>query len=421
MAKSSFWESVVGAFGFKSGSVRNSLELWRELYGSNTSKAGASVTLDRALQVSTVLACARVISNGISQVPWRVYQETDGRRRVATDHPIHRLIYRRPNGWQTSYEFRETVMLHLAMTWNAFIFLNRVGSARRITEMVPLDPSRVTVKRAADFTLTYEVRGETGATRTFPAEAIWHIRGPSWNSWVGLDAMKAARESIGLGIALEEGQAALQANGLQTNGLLSVKDKLSPEKYKELGAWLDQYAPGGARHGKPMLLDLGADFKSMMMSGADAQTLESRKFQVEEICRGYGVLPIMIGHSGDKNATFASSEQLFLAHVVHCLMPWYERLEHSGDLNLLTDAELDAGYYTKFTPQALMRGAMNDRAEYYAKGLGSGSAKGWLTQNDVRGFEDLDRSDDPEADKLPQPPAPVAAPNSDPSAPDPAV
>jgi phage portal protein BeeE len=113
-------------------------------------------------------------------------------------------------------------------------------------------------------------------------------------------------------------------------------------------------------------------------------------------------MPIMVGFS-DKAATYASAEQMFLAHVVHTLMPWYQRIEQSADVNLLTEAQRMAGMYVKLNPNALMRGAAKDRAEYYAKALGSGGTKGWMTQNDVRSLEEMDRSDDPEADMLPQP------------------
>jgi len=415
MAKPSFWDAVGGLFGRKE-SVRNSLELFREIYGGRASKSGVAVTVDRALQVSTVFACASKLANGVSQVPWRIYQEVDGRRKLATDHPLYRVIYRRPNAWQSSFEFRETIMFHLALALNAYVFLNRVGSKREIREMIPIEPGRMEVKREG-YKLIYRVRGDNGTYQEFPAESIWHIRGPSWNSFVGMDALKLAREAIGLSIALEEDQAEFHKNGAQTSGLLSVKPTMGKEKYEYLAKWLDQYAPGGERHLRPMILDQGAEFDPMRMTGVDAQTLESRKFEIEEICRFYGILPIMIGHSGDKNATFASAEQMFLNHVVHGLMPWYERIEHSGDINLLSDADLDAGYYTKFTPQALMRGAANDRANYYSKALGSGGSKGWLTQNDVRSFEDLDKSEDPAADELPQATVAAVPAQSEPSKP----
>lgn len=168
---------------------------------------------------------------------------------------------------------------------------------------------------------------------------------------------------------------------------------------------------------KPLVLDNNAKYASKIMSAVDAQHIESRKHQVEEICRSFRVMPIMVGHA-DKTATYASAEQMFIAHVMHTLMPWYVRLEHSVDANLLTEAEIEAGYYSKFTAQALMRGAQAERGEFYAKGLGSGGSKGWFTQNDVRELEDLNPIDDPEADKLPQPQAkPVNPPKQNPDDP----
>lgn len=380
------------------------LKLFREIYGGQLSKSGVTVNVDTALQVTTVLACARVLANGVAQIPWRPYRDVQGGKKVAAQHPVYELLTRRPNGWQTSFEFRETVMFHLVLTNNAFVFVNRVGIERKVKELIPIEPARVTVKREADYSLSYTVRADDGKEQKFPAEAIWHLRGPSWNSWMGMDAIRLARNAIGLSIALEETQADFHKNGAKVGGLLSVKDSLGPEKYDFLAKWLDQYEIGGARHGKPMILDLDAKFTSMGMSGVDAQHLETRKHQVEEICRAMNVMPIMVGYS-DKAATYASAEQMFLAHVVHTLSPWYSRIEQSGDVNLLSDEDRQNGFYTKFTPNALMRGAAKDRADFYAKALGSGNVKGWMTQNEVRDFEELDRSDDPEADKLPQPPA----------------
>ena len=142
------------------------------------------------------------------------------------------------------------------------------------------------------------------------------------------------------------------------------------------------------RAGKPMILDNGAKFENTQMSGVDAQHLETRRFQVEEICRAMRVMPIMIGQA-DKTATYASAEQMFLAHVVHTMMPWYERLEQSADVNLLSDEDRRQGLYTKFNPNALMRGAAKDRGEFYAKALGAGGTPAWMTQDEVRGFEEL--------------------------------
>lgn len=400
-----FWKRLFGIES-KSARILTSADLADELWRTRVSRSGVSVSWERAIEVSTVLACARVIANGVSQVPFRLFREVDGSRRAASDHPLYQVLYRRPNQWQTSYELRETLMFHVLLTGNAFVFVNRAGG--RVYELIPIEPHRVTVRRRSDYSLVYTVTAETGATQDFEQETIWHIRGMSWDSWMGLDAVRLAREAIGLTISLEQGQAEFQANGAQTSGVLSPKGKLSPERYEHLAKWLDKHLPGGERFGKPLILDDDARYTPLSMSAIDQQLIESRRLQIEEICRAFGVMPIMVGHT-DKTATYASAEQMFLAHVVHTLSPWYQRLEQSADVNLLTEDEIRDGYYTKFTPNALMRGAAKDRGEFYAKALGAGGTKGWATQNEVRAWEEMDRLDDPEADQLPQPPNSAAS------------
>lgn len=402
----SIWSRL---FGRKEAKM-SSLELFREIYGGRESSSGISVNWARAIEVATVQACVRVTSNGISQVPFRVYRDVGNSKKPATEHHLYDLLYRRPNAWQTSFSFRETIAYHVLLTGNAFVWKGMAGSDRQIRTLEPIDPGRVTIKRAKDTTITYEVRADDGATTAFGADEIWHLQGPSWNSWQGMDAVKMARDAIGLSIATEETQAEFHKNGAKTTGLLSLDGNVGVEKFMKLSTWLDRHAVGGDRAHKPMILDNGAKYVPFQMTGVDAQHLETRKHQIEEICRAFGVMPIMVGHA-DKTATYASAEQMFLAHVVHTLSPWYERIEQSADISLLSDADREAGYYTKFTPNALMRGAAKDRAEFYSKALGGPGARGYMTPNEVRSLEELD----PIAggDTLPEPapaPAPVQPP-----------
>lgn len=357
--------------------------------GLPMASSGARVTAESALYVSTVLACVRVIANGVSQVPFRVYQEDDkGGREPAKDHPLAKVLYRRPNRWQTSYEFRETLMFHVLLTGNAYVFVNRVGSERKVVELIPIEPKHVSVRQLPDLSLEYRVTADSGAAKTFGADAIWHLRGPSWNGWQGLEVVKLAREAIGLSITLEQGQAEFQKNGARTSGVLATTQKLSPERFEFLSKWLDKHLPGGERFGKPIIVDDGSKYASMGMSAVDQQLIETRKHQIEEICRELGVMPIMVGHA-DKTATYASAEQMFLAHVVHTLSPWYQRIEQSADVNLLSEDDLEQGFYTKFTPNALMRGAASDRAAFYTAALGTTQQPGWMTKNEVRALEEL--------------------------------
>lgn len=382
-----FFSRVLDRIGLRK---MTSLDLFREVYGSRQSSSGVDVNWQRALQVSTVFACVRVIANGVAQVSWPLYL-TDGRSKAkATEHPLYALLNTAPNKDQTAFDFRRTLVFHLCLTGNAYVWVGRVGTRREVRVMEIIEPGRVTVIRAKDGTLTYSIRADDGAVQVFGETEIWHVRGPSWNGWQGMDAIKLARDAIGLAISTETSQADYHKNEAKVSGLLSTEGTLSKEKFEFLSAWLDKHSTGGDRAGKPLVMDMDAKFTPFRMTGVDAQHLETRKHQIEEVCRSYGVLPIMVGHS-DKTATYASAEQMFIAHVIHTMTPWYAMLEQSADLHLLTNEERAQGYYTKFNANAMMRGAAKDRGEFYAKALGAGGhGTAYLTPNEVRDLEDRD-------------------------------
>lgn len=395
-----FWRRI---FRGEAKDVTSSLELFREVYGGGReSHAGKLVNLETTLEDDTAYACMRVLSEGCAQVPFHLYQQVDGRRRVAAAHPLDDILYRSPNRWgQTSFEFRETLMLHLLVAGNAYVFVNRVGTKREVRELVIIEPRRVRVKQNPDYSLTYTVTADNGESRDFGPDAIWHIRGPSWNSWAGLDAVKMARNAIGLSASLEQGQSEFQKNSANISGVISVKDKLDKTQFELLSAWIERHQIGGDKSHAPLIIDREGRYEKTAMSGVDQQLLETRRHQVESICRRFRVMPLMVGHPADMAAR-AATESIFQVHVTYTLMPWYQRIEQSADINLLSEEERTAGYYTKLNPDALMRGATKDQGAYFAQALGAGGGKGWMTQNDVRAALDLDRSDDPEADKLPQ-------------------
>ena len=388
---------------FQRKSGVTTLELFREVFGGSPAKSGQRVNIETAIQVATVFACLRVLADGVAQVPLKLYR-TDGRRRLpATDHPLYTVLHRQPNEWQTSYEYRETMMLHVGLTGRHFSFINRVRG--QVAELIPLDPGRVTVKRSTDLVITYEVLGLDGSKMLFPREALWHVRGPSWDSFSALQPVRLAREAIGLSQAIEEQQARFYETGASPSGLLSVEGTLDDEQNKRLRAWLEKDVQGAKNAGRPFVLDRNSKWMQMSMSGVDAQTLEQRKFQIEEICRAFRVMPIMVGYS-DKAATYASAEQMFLAHVVHTLSPWYERLEQSIDANLLSDADRRAGLYAKFVEEGLLRGSLKDTKDYLL-GLVNG---GLMTPNEGREKLDLDPDTDPASDQLRVPQNVVGAP-----------
>jgi HK97 family phage portal protein len=369
------------------GTVYGSFEeMFSGLFGSRPSSSGISITWKRALEVTTVLRCAAVIAEGNCSVPLKLYRrQVDEKGRAtrieARDHALYDLITTAPNDWMTGFDLRETLSLHALLCGDAYCFVNRVRG--EVKEIIPFEPGSVCVDRAADWSLSYRAAGPDGQQGTYSSANIWHLRGRSWNGYQGLKTIELARDALGLALAIEEGQGAAHKNGMRPGGLFSTEGNLDAPAYKLWRAALDRQYVGQANDGKPIILDRNAKFTPLQTSAADAQTIETRKFQIERICEAFGVLPIMVG-AGDKSATFASSEQMFLAHLVHTVRPWHRRIEASADRWLLTAKERAEGFYFGFVDTELLRGDHKARAEYYRTRWGIGS----LTGNEIRSFEE---------------------------------
>lgn len=356
-------------------------ELLSRITGGAT-KSGASVSLDTAIQVSTVIACVRVIASGVAQVPLRLMIESnDGRTRLpAKEHDLYDILHKKPSRFQSSFELRETMLLSAILLGNAYCFINRIGLNGKIRELIFIPSTRIRVEQLDSGDLIYHVTGSNNQMRTIQASSMWHLKGLSLDGVIGVNTLNTAREAIGLAMASEETQANLHKDGVKSSGIYSVEGTLNADQYKALSEWVAKEFTGT----RPVILDRNAKFHPLSMSSVDAQHLETRKLQVEEVCRHFGVMPIMVGQS-DKAATYASAEQMFIAHLVHTLTPWYERFEQSIDCQLLTDAERKQGYYAFLDPAGMLRGALKDTAEYLYKLVSIGS----MTRNESREKLDL--------------------------------
>lgn len=361
--------------------IQNSwIEILSQLYVTEA-KSGIPVNWKTALQCATALACSHVISNGLSQVPFRLFRKTGRERLPATDHPLYDLFEVGPNNWQTGVEFRKTMGMHLIFFNQAFFAINRYRG--EIAELLPFEPQRVTVVRD-NWKLSYETYLDNGTKQEIPAANMWHVRGVSWNTWSGLDGVYLAREALGLAMATEEHGARIFSNGARPGGILSTDSSPGPEKIKEMKKYYDENYAGNENAFKTLILWGGMKWAPMASPNDEAQFLETRKFQVEEVCRAFNVNPIMVFYS-DKIATYASAEQMFIAHVVHCLSPWYSLIESSANKYLLTPKERKAGYYFKFIANGLMRGSAKDRAEFYKTMFMIHT----LNPNEIREFEEM--------------------------------
>lgn len=343
--------------------------------------AGVHVTEKTALQVATVLACVKAIADGCATPNMHVYREKkDGRREKATNIPEYRLLTSRPNEWQTSFEWRRLMTMHAALCGTGLSIKVR-GDNRRVRELIPVMPGRWDVRKISRYEVRYRCWDEFGMIGEFEPDDVFVINGVQWD-WVnGLNAVVLARSAIGLAIASERSQASMHENSMRPSGVYSVDGNLTEDQHTRLTAWIKKRA-GSENAGAPLVLDRAAKWMSTAMSSVDAQSIETRRLQIEEICRAYGVFPLMVGHS-DKASTFASTESFFGAHLIHTLKPWHRAWTQRLDETLLDGA---GPLFAEFDTRYMSAGSVKDRA-LWARAM---VELGIYTRNEIRDEEGLD-------------------------------
>jgi HK97 family phage portal protein len=360
--------------------------------------SGQTITDATSVDVPAVFCAARVIAEGMAQVPVRIRRREMRAGRVYKvddeDHWAHRLLAVRPNEWQTSYEFREGMAFNAALGRGAIAIKVMAGDGR-VLELLPVPAGSWTVEQRPNWALRFRVDYADKTHGYFSREEVFYLRGPSINGFEALPAIRQAREAIGLSKALEAQQAKLAGNGGKPSGILAFKQSLRPETREKLReTWQDRFGPNG--QGGVAILDADATFQSMTMTSVDAQHIENRRFQIEEIARAFRIHPLMLMQA-DKTATFASAEQMFRTHVIHTLGPWFRRFEESAHRDILA---YDAERSCDLMERGLMRGDFTAEADYYTKALGAGGTPAWMTQNEVREERGMNPHDDPKADML---------------------
>lgn len=373
--------SFVGLGGRKS-TIATSRDLEAFLIQGTDTKSGQRVNAVTALQITAVMACVRVIADGLAQVPFRIMRKNGKKREPAEGHPLWDLITAVPNSWMTAYEFIETLAIHLVLTGNAYVYLVRTPSG--VVEMLPLLPNRVHVELDGwEPVYTVQIE-EYGNPVKMDASRIWHLKGPSWNTYLGMDAVNFMRETLGLAMSAESMASKMFNNGARPSGVLHTSADLDEEQLQQIRQqWKESYE-GSENAFKTVMLYGDWKFEQMTQNAQEAELGKTRAMQVEEICRGFRVMPIMIGYSNN-TTTYASAEQMFLAHVVHTMTPWYARIEQSANAKLLTPQERKSGYYFKFFAQGLMRGDMQQRSAFYSAMITSRI----MNPNECRELEDL--------------------------------
>lgn len=339
---------IAGRLGFVRQSFADRL-LWM-LAGGMPTRAGVPLTNLQALQVATVLACVRVIGEGLGALPVTLRIRTDAGSEEDTNSDAA-WILREPNGWMTLQEIVETLTMHAVLTGNGFALIQR-GVRGQPIALLPLLPGWVQWSQTPDWAITYRVTFPGGSSIVVGIDDMFHLRGPSWDAVAGLEIVRLARESIGLAAAIEWTQAGHFGKGGTPSGALEVDGPVTKEKAEELRSrWEEAHAAGNG--GRIAVLGQGAKFKQFDLNFATQQTLETRRQQVEEICRAFRVFPQMIGAS-DKAATYASAEAFFVAHAVHTLGPWARRWEMTLDRDLLAPRQRGPRFFHVNT-EAMLR------------------------------------------------------------------
>lgn len=345
-----------------------------------TSSSGKAVNEKTALQTTAVYACVRILAETIASLPFHTYRYTLNGKEKAIEHPIYYLLHSEPNPEMTSFVFRETLMSHLLLWGNAYAQIIRDGRGR-VLGLYPLLPNKVIVNRNqhGELVYQYEKDGQTYFLRSYE---VLHIPGLGFDGLIGYSPIAMAKNAIGMAIATEEYGAKFFANGANPGGVLEhpgvVKD---PARIRE--SWNAVYQGSSNAH-RVAVLEEGMKFQSIGIPPEQAQFLETRKFQLNEIARIFRIPPHMIGDL--EKSSFSNIEQQSLEFVMYTLDPWVVRWEQAIQRALFTENE-KRQYFVKFNVDGLLRGDYQSRMNGYAVGR----QNGWLSANDIRELENLNR------------------------------
>ena len=360
---------------------------YRFFLGGSTS--GKTVTERSAMQMTAVYSCVRILAEAIAGLPLHLYTyKEDGGKEKAIGHPLYLLLHDEPNPEMSSFVFRETLMTHLLLWGNAYAQIIRNGKGE-VVALYPLMPNRMTVDRDSSGQLFYSYQMnnsdaptmKTGTVILKPSDVL-HIPGLGFDGLVGYSPIAMAKNAIGLAIATEEYGAKFFANGATPGGLLeypgTVKD---PDRVRE--SWNKGFS-GSQNAGKVAILEEGMKYTPISIAPEQAQFLETRKFQINEIARIFRVPPHMVGYL--EKSSFSNIEQQSLEFVKYTLDPWVVRWEQSLSRALFTPEEKKQ-YFFKFNVEGLLRGDYQSRMNGYA----TARQNGWMSANDIRELENLDR------------------------------
>lgn len=367
------------------------------LFGRTTS--GKPVNERTAMQTTAVYACVRILAEAVASLPLHVYEyQDDGGKKLVHDHPLYYLLHDEPNPEMTSFVFRETLMSHLLIWGNAYAQIIRDG-AGRVLGLYPLLPDKMDVQRDDRGNIYYVYSRNSDENPMFKeygdirlkAEDVLHIPGLGFDGLIGYSPIAMTKNAVGMTLACEEYGASFFANGANPGGVLEHPGVLKdPSKVRE--SWNSVYRGVNNAH-KIAVLEEGMKYQQIGIPPEEAQFLETRKFQINEIARLYRIPPHMVGDL-DKSS-FSNIEQQSLEFVKYTLDPWVIRWEQSLQRSLLLPGE-KGKYFIKLNVDGLLRGDYQSRMNGYAVGR----QNGWFSANDIREMENMNPIPDEQGGNL---------------------
>lgn len=366
-------------------------DMWSKLVGGTTTErnigtqyaqpayaepAAVAVTEDTAMQVSAVWACVRLLSETVASLPFNVFRKQPGGRVLADDFYFHQFINRKPNRYQTKQEFFETMMLNLTLHGNAYAKISRVNG--RIVSLLPMMSAQVEVRLLDDGSVVYEYTRDN-QFEVLAEQSVWHLK-LYGNGIIGKSPLAFGRNMVGIAQAADQTVTRIYNNGGKRSGVLTLDKLLTPAQREQVRQNFSGLTT--STDDRLLVLEMGMKFDPISMSPQDIELLASRKFQLEEICRWFGVPSVLVNDTSGSTTWGSGIEQLVQGFYKLNLRPYLERIEASIQANLFTDDEQKV-YEPEFDFEGLLRSDLKSRLEGYRTAI-SGSI---LTPNEVRRIE----------------------------------
>lgn len=361
-------------------------EGWAQMAGwvgfVGESPSGITVGPDTALKISTVYACMGLLSETIASLPLLIYRYMDnelGRER-ARNHPLYPVLHDQPNETQTAFEFVQMMQAHALMRGSGYAKMV-AGPRGFVDQLIPLHPDNVEKEKIAEGRIRYKVKEDNGQWKPYNNEDIFEVGGLSLDGWNTVSVISYARDSLGLNLAAERYGSRFFRNDSRPGGILTTDGNLSKGMAQRIRGEWEALHTGTAQH-RVAVLEGGLKWQQVGISPEEAQFLGTREFQAEDVCRWFRVPPHMVGLTSKATSWGSGIEQMAIGFLTYTLRPWLTRWTQAIKRDLILAPQT---YFADFVVEALLRGDISSRYNAYA----IGRQWGWLSVNEIRGYENL--------------------------------